>query len=118
MLLGGGSSGGGHTVRERNLCEVRDVVGARVKALSVCHLSEGIVPNAVCEHGKFTPSIGSIVKTIMAGSNCEIVVPNVVGGSGNGAPSVLACEQLSGFIPRKFNPSVLAGESASGIIPG
>ena len=117
VLLSGGSSGVGHTVRERNLGEVGDVVGTRVKALSVCHLSEGIVPNAVRERGKFTPSVGSVVKAIMAGSNREIVVPNVVGGSGNGAPSVLACERLSGFIPRKFDPSVLAGESASGIIP-
>ena len=118
VLLSGGSSGVGHTVRERNLGEVWDVVGARVKALSVCHLSEVIVPNAVRERGKFTPSVGSVVKAITAGGNREIVIPNVVVGSGNGTPSVLARKRLSGFVPRKFDPSVLTGESASGMIPG
>ena len=105
-------------VRERDLGKVRDVVGARVEALGVCHLSEVIVPNAVRERGKFTPSVGGIVKTVMAGSGREIVVPNVVGGGGDGAPSVLARKRLSGFVPREFDPSVLTGEGASGIIPG
>ena len=45
----------------------RDVVDTRVKALSVCRLCEAIVPNTVCECGKFAPSIGSVVKTVTVG---------------------------------------------------
>ena len=118
VLFGGIASGVCHAVCEGNWTEVGNVVGASVKALSVGCLSESVVPDSVCERGKFAPSVGSVVKAVTAGSNREIIIPNVVVGSGNGTPSVLARKRLSGFVPRKFDPSVLTGESASGMIPG
>lgn len=88
-------------------------VNAGKETLEVCGLRQFGIPNLICNGGEFAPAVGSIVKTVVTSNRCEVVVPNVVGDSGQGFPSVSA-----GGVPRERIPSLVRGKALKSVGPG